>query len=85
VAEYQLFENMMKACADRAVIFISHRLSSAVPADRIYLFEDGRVVESGTHRELMERGGHYADMFRKQAESYRETDTDAETREEVRA
>ena len=83
VAEYQLFENMMKACADRAVVFISHRLSSAVPADRIYLFEDGRVVESGTHRELMERGGHYADMFRKQAESYRATD--AETREEVRA
>ena len=83
VAEYQLFENMMKACADRAVIFISHRLSSAVPADRVYLFEEGRVVESGTHRELMERGGHYADMFRKQAESYRATD--AETREEVRA
>ena len=83
VAEYQLFENMMKACADRAVIFISHRLSSAVPADRVYLFEEGRVVESGTHRELMERGGHYADMFHKQAESYRATD--AETREEVRA
>ena len=83
VAEYLLFENMMKACTDRAVIFISHRLSSAVPADRIYLFEDGRVVESGTHRELMERGGHYADMFRKQAESYRATD--AKTREEVRA
>ncbi len=83
VAEYQLFENMMEACADRAVIFISHRLSSAVSADRIYLFEDGRVVESGTHKELMEKGGHYADMFRKQAESYRATD--AETREEVRA
>ena len=83
VAEYQLFENMMKACADRAVVFISHRLSSAVPADRVYLFEEGRVVESGTHRELMERGGHYADMFHKQAESYRATDT--ETREEVRA
>ena len=83
VAEYLLFENMMKACTDRAVIFISHRLSSAVPADRIYLFEDGRVVESGTHRELMERGGHYADMFRTQAESYRATD--AKPREEVRA
>ena len=83
VAEYQLFENMMQACADRAVVFISHRLSSAVPADCVYLFEEGRVVESGTHRELMERGGHYADMFHKQAESYRATD--AETREEVRA
>ena len=85
VAEYQLFENMMQACADRAVVFISHRLSSAVPADRVYLFENGRIVESGTHRELMERGGLYADMFHKQAESYRETEAESETREEVGA
>ena len=85
VAEYQLFENMMQACADRAVVFISHRLSSAVPADRVYLFEGGRIVESGTHRELMERGGHYADMFHKQAESYRETEAEAQAREEVGA
>ncbi len=84
VAEYQLFENMMEVCRDRAVVFISHRLSSAVPADRVYLFEEGRVVESGTHRELMERGGHYADMFRKQAESYRETAAEATARGEVR-
>jgi len=77
VAEYQLFENMMAACRDRAVVFISHRLSSAVLADRVYLFEDGRITESGSHRELMEQGGHYADMFRKQAESYRETAAEA--------
>lgn len=70
VAEYTLFENMMRACADRAVIFISHRLSSAVLADRVYLFDGGRVVESGSHAELMERNGQYADMFRRQAESY---------------
>lgn len=87
VAEYRVFENMMQACADRAVVFISHRLSSAVLADRVYLFEDGRITESGTHRELMERGGHYADMFHKQAESYRETPTDVpiSIREEVEA
>ena len=60
----------MRACADRAVIFISHRLSSAVLADRVYLFDGGRVVESGSHAELMERNGQYADMFRRQAESY---------------
>ena len=78
VAEYQIFENMMDACRDRAVVFISHRLSSAVLADRVYLFEEGRVVECGTHRELMEQNGHYADMFRKQAESYRETETERE-------
>ena len=80
VAEYQLFENMMAACRDRAVVFISHRLSSAVLADRVYLFEEGRITESGTHRGLMERGGHYADMFRKQAESYRETEAEKEVR-----
>ncbi len=89
VAEYKLFENMMEACRDRTVIFISHRLSSAVLADRVYLFEDGCVVEYGTHKELMERGGHYADMFHKQAESYRagdaETTADSLTREEVMA
>ena len=84
VAEYQLFENMMAACRDRAVVFISHRLSSAVLADRVYLFEEGRVVESGTHRELMEQGGHYADMFRKQAESYREIPAEGATEQEVR-
>ena len=84
VAEYRLFENMMQACAHRSLVFISHRLSSAVLADRVYLFEGGRIVESGTHKELMERGGHYADMFRKQAESYRPGDTeDSEPREEV--
>lgn len=70
VAEYTLFENMMEACRDRAVIFISHRLSSAVLADRIYLFEQGCVTESGSHAELMAQDGHYAAMFRRQAESY---------------
>ena len=80
VAEYQLFENMMEACRDRAVVFISHRLSSAVLADRVYLFEEGRITESGTHRALMEQDGHYADMFRKQAESYRETEAEKEVR-----
>lgn len=83
VAEYQLFENMMQACADRSLVFISHRLSSAVLADRVYLFEGGRVVESGTHKELMERGGHYADMFHKQAESYRTSDASVQSGEEV--
>ncbi len=73
VAEYTIFENMAAACRDRTLIFISHRLSSAVSADRVYLFESGEVVESGNHHELMEKNGRYAEMFRKQAESYRPT------------
>lgn len=71
VAEYRLYESIMKACEDRTVIFISHRLSTAVLADRIYLFENGRILEQGSHEELMEKNGAYADMFRKQAEKYR--------------
>jgi len=65
-----MFENMMRAAKDRSVVFISHRLSSAVDADKIYLLENGRIVESGSHKELMERNGKYAEMFHLQAQSY---------------
>lgn len=70
VAEYQLYENILKECADKTVVFISHRLSTAVLADRIYLFESGGIVEQGSHETLMRQNGRYADMFRKQAENY---------------
>ena len=73
IAEYEMYRTMLDACAGCGVIFISHRLSSAVLADHIYLIDGGRVAESGTHEQLMEKGGIYADMFRKQAENYRES------------
>lgn len=72
IAEYEMYNRMMESCGDKGVILISHRLSSAVMADRIYLLEDGAVAESGTHRELMEANGKYARMFRRQAQNYTE-------------
>lgn len=73
IAEHEMYENMLRACGDCGVIFISHRLSSAVSADRIYLIEDGSVAESGSHEELMRLNGKYAQMFRHQAENYVES------------
>ena len=72
IAEYEMYERMTEACDGCGMIFISHRLSSAVIADRIYLMENGTVTETGTHASLMEKGGRYAEMFRKQAENYAE-------------
>ena len=70
IAEYTMFENMIRATEGRSVMFISHRLSSAVLADRVILMEDGTVAECGTHAELMQKNGRYAAMFRRQAENY---------------
>lgn len=70
VAENEMYIRMMEACSDCGMIFISHRLSSAVMADRIYLIENGEVAECGTHQMLMEQDGKYADMFRRQAINY---------------
>ena len=70
IAEYNLNQAMMEAAGHKTVIFISHRLSTTVNADKIYVMENGRIVESGSHRELMEKGGTYAYMFNLQAEKY---------------
>lgn len=70
ISEYQLNRTMMEAARDKAVIYISHRLSSTVMADRIYMLEQGRIIETGSHRELMELNGKYAQMFKMQAEKY---------------
>ncbi|MBQ7161458.1 MAG: ABC transporter ATP-binding protein [Clostridia bacterium] len=71
ISEYELNHSIKDNARDKTVIFISHRLSTTRMADRIYMFEDGRVVEHGTHDELMEQGGKYAYMFELQAQKYR--------------
>jgi len=72
VSEYQLYETIQEVWGHRAVVFISHRLSSATLADRILLMEGGRIAEEGSHPELLARNGAYAGLFRLQAEHYLE-------------
>ena len=70
IAENEMYNNMMEIGKSKGMVFISHRLSSAVSADRIYMLENGEIIESGTHKQLMELNGKYADMFKKQAQNY---------------
>ena len=71
IAETQMYKNMLELGRDKTLIFISHRLSATANVDRIYLFENGEVVECGTHRELMQiKNGKYFEMFSSQAEKY---------------
>lgn len=71
VAEATMYRHLVEATKDKTVIYISHRLSSAASSDRILVLENGRIAESGSHKALMETGGVYAAMFRKQAAAYR--------------
>ncbi len=78
IAEQEMYANMFRACEGKTVIFISHRLSSAAAADRVYLFENGCIKEEGTHRELLALNASYADMWHKQADTYTMDEADGE-------
>ena len=71
IAEYKMYENLIDVTKDKTVIYISHRLSSAVLSDRIYVLGNGTILESGSHSELMAQGGEYSKMFTLQASSYK--------------
>ncbi len=74
IAEQEMYRNMFEASEGKAVVFISHRLSSAAMADRIYMLENGKIIEQGTHSELLALNGKYADMWNKQAKTYIDTE-----------
>jgi ATP-binding cassette subfamily B protein len=70
-AEHELFERLRELLAGRSVLLISHRFSSVRAADRIYVLREGEIVEHGTHEELVDVGGLYAELFTLQAAAYR--------------
>lgn len=70
MSEYELNKTIMEQTEDKLTVFISHRLSTTRMADKIYMFAHGKIIESGSHDELMANEGKYAEMFLIQAEKY---------------
>jgi ATP-binding cassette subfamily B protein len=70
-AEYEVFLRFSELVAGRIAVIISHRFSTVRMADRIIVLKDGRLVEEGTHAELVTTGGLYSELFTMQAEGYR--------------
>lgn len=71
IAEYQLNKTVTELAEDKTVIIISHRLSTTRFVDKIYMLENGQIIEQGNHDALVASGGKYAEMFNLQAEKYR--------------
>ena len=72
LAEERLSQMILSAGNKTTTILISHRLSNVVNADYIYVFRQGEIVESGTHKDLMAANGYYAEMFTMQAKNYQD-------------
>ena len=70
-AEYELFQRFRELAEGRTVLLISHRFSTVRMADRILVLEGGRIIEAGTHDELIALGGRYATLYEMQAGRYR--------------
>ena len=70
IAEYKMYESLINVTRGKTVLYISHRLSSAVLSDRIIVLDGGKISEEGSHEQLMKQGGVYSKMFTLQASSY---------------
>lgn len=71
ISEYEIHKRIIDLAVDKTIILISHRLSTVCMADRIYVIDNGIVVEQGSHAELLQINGKYCDMWNKQSESYK--------------
>ena len=63
ISEYKVFSRLLEHLHEKTVIIISHRLTATKNADKIYMIENGKIIESGKHQQLMDLGGKYAEMY----------------------
>ena len=78
-AEDKIIQTFQKLAAGKMSVVISHRLSTVTMADRIYFLKKGRIIEQGSHKELMRLRGEYAQLFETQAKHYRYAEEDHES------
>lgn len=72
LAESELYEKYYELTREKTSFFVSHRLASTGFCDRILLLRNGRILEEGSHRELLDKGGEYARMFHEQSKYYKD-------------
>jgi len=70
-AEFEVFQRFKELSRGKTAVLISHRFSSVRMADRILVLAEGQIEAQGTHRELLDAGGRYAELFELQAAGYR--------------
>ena len=72
IAEAEIYSIIMEEIKKKSMVIISHRLSTIQNVDKIFYMQNGEIIESGSHYELLELDGKYAEMYKVQAEKYRE-------------
>ena len=82
VAEYDIYARFNEMITDRTAILVTHRMSAVQLADKVAVFDNGKVTEYGTHTELYAKGGIYTEMFDKQAQFYRNSTAESSDTEQ---
>ena len=72
IAEHEIYTTFNQVIKNRTTIFTTHRMSAVKLADILVVFQNGKIIECGTHSELISKGGTYTEMFNAQAQFYRE-------------